>query len=424
MIVPDISISQRRSIKYISKNFPEFYEYLQANFPGDISFAEKLYWWEHKIIAHPACSSCGKQLKFKDGFDGYGKYCCSKCANSNINKKLQCKNTCISKYGVENPSNSDKIKVKISTQLKGRPLNKTRHTLIKKYGVENPSQLIDHQQKCIATNLKRYGVEWYAKTSEYKQSNTQRANVYIKNKYPNVIDIRFIDGKRVAICKCTDQCSRPCRLRQFYIPIRRLSRSQKCPKKTRSKFTSIEIFVHDILRELGVEFITNTRKIITPKELDVYLPDYKLAIEVNGTYFHSTKFRGKRFHQTKFNLCEAQNIRLLTIWSDDIMRDPGLVKEKIKYCLNLPSTFSPIDPTTNVGSLDVPLNDHDACRYKIVEYMESEFWVDMVTNIRSSTILKGKNICHIYGNDDVRYEHTNAEEVAKNQNRCYRNEPF
>ena len=43
------------------------------------------------------------------------------------------------------------------------------------------------------------------------------------------------------------------------------------------------------LKELDpdTEIILNSRKIIPPMELDIYLPEYKLAIEVDGLMFHS-----------------------------------------------------------------------------------------------------------------------------------------
>ena len=54
-------------------------------------------------------------------------------------------------------------------------------------------------------------------------------------------------------------------------------------------------------------------------ELDIYMPDLKLAVEFNGDYFHDYE----KFPEVKVNddfkriQCEEKGIRLLTIWEHD-----------------------------------------------------------------------------------------------------------
>jgi hypothetical protein len=59
-------------------------------------------------------------------------------------------------------------------------------------------------------------------------------------------------------------------------------------------------------------------------ELDLLLPDLKLAIEYNGEYWHSEanpdKFRGKTplgYHKWKFDTCQKEGIRLAFVWESD-----------------------------------------------------------------------------------------------------------
>jgi len=55
--------------------------------------------------------------------------------------------------------------------------------------------------------------------------------------------------------------------------------------------------IKDLLDSLGVSYIQRTRKIIPPQELDFYLPSKNLAIEFNGTYWHSTlNIKDKKYH--------------------------------------------------------------------------------------------------------------------------------
>ena len=56
-----------------------------------------------------------------------------------------------------------------------------------------------------------------------------------------------------------------------------------------------------ILEELDIKFVEHNRKIISPKELDFYLPDYNSAIECNGLYWHSDFKKEKAYHYDKCN---------------------------------------------------------------------------------------------------------------------------
>lgn len=82
-----------------------------------------------------------------------------------------------------------------------------------------------------------------------------------------------------------------------------------------------------------VEF--NNRKVIGPKELDVWLPDKNVAIEFNGVYWHSFERVGKNHHIEKTKLCMSRGIRLLHIWEDDWTHKQELVKRHILSVLGL-----------------------------------------------------------------------------------------
>ena len=82
--------------------------------------------------------------------------------------------------------------------------------------------------------------------------------------------------------------------------------------------------VEQYLDALGMEYTSNTRLIIPPYELDVYLPQHRLAIEVNGTWWHSLESgagaKDRVRHLKKYQLCLQKGIRLLQIgeheWTD------------------------------------------------------------------------------------------------------------
>lgn len=52
------------------------------------------------------------------------------------------------------------------------------------------------------------------------------------------------------------------------------------------------------------------------KELDIYIPELSLAIEYNGTYYHSIEFDPKflDYHQKKYEVCKTNNVNLIHIF--------------------------------------------------------------------------------------------------------------
>jgi G:T-mismatch repair DNA endonuclease (very short patch repair protein) len=64
------------------------------------------------------------------------------------------------------------------------------------------------------------------------------------------------------------------------------------------------------------------RSLIRPREIDVYMPEQKLAVEYCGEYWHShgdseTERKNKNRHYEKFTACKALGIRLLTVYESE-----------------------------------------------------------------------------------------------------------
>jgi hypothetical protein len=71
------------------------------------------------------------------------------------------------------------------------------------------------------------------------------------------------------------------------------------------------------------------------KELDLYIPDFNVAIEINGLYWHSEKFRDKWYHFEKWEKCRENGITLLTFYSDDLseLSKRRIIFSKISHAL-------------------------------------------------------------------------------------------
>lgn len=97
-------------------------------------------------------------------------------------------------------------------------------------------------------------------------------------------------------------------------PYNRLDDGSDCPGCANVSLP--ETFLQDSLKPL-VDIITNSRSIIPPKELDIFIPTLNIAIEYNGLYFHSDVFKDKNYHLEKSKLCWDKDIQLIHVWEDE-----------------------------------------------------------------------------------------------------------
>ena len=91
-----------------------------------------------------------------------------------------------------------------------------------------------------------------------------------------------------------------------------------------------EDFVDFIRSFYSGEIITSVRDKIPPMELDIFLPEFNIGIEINGSYWHSERFKDKNYHLHKYNLCKEKGIRLISIWEWEILKDKNKIENFIK----------------------------------------------------------------------------------------------
>ena len=109
----------------------------------------------------------------------------------------------------------------------------------------------------------------------------------------------------------------------------------KCKKAGTSKMEQeVSAYVKEIL--FGVDVVENTRKIISPYELDIYIPDKNIAIEFNGLYWHSEQAgKTRNYHKKKWEKCQEKGVQLITVWEDDWRDKKGVVKSMLAHKLGV-----------------------------------------------------------------------------------------
>ena len=213
--------------------------------------------------------------------------------------KKKIKETKLARYGSENYSN----------------FNKAKLTKLARYSNEN----YNNREKAKQTFLEHYGVDNYRKSLQAKKDK-QKYIIQINN-YSKVFAEVFDDRDKALSFLANKKYTFSDLSRIFNCPLytvsmwsSRLNISDKikhCGGKS-----SYEDELIDYLQEIGINnIIHGSRKVLTSNlELDIYLPDYNIGIEFNGTYWHNDTFLSKDYHQNKSKLATDLGIRLIHIY--------------------------------------------------------------------------------------------------------------
>jgi hypothetical protein len=321
----------------ILKRNNEVLAYINTHASHLDNFLEQLY-----FVVYRTSNICPtgkiKQLKTFAGYSFCGRAGVCQCAKESVSKSVSISkqqytpeetqkinekrlNTTIHMYGVTNAGQLESsIKAHkllyenvaavedITTQIK--------KTKLGKYGDEN----YNNREKCEVTCLEKYGFKNTWSLTDDKQN-------------PN-LDLLRDKGKlselfpRLSVQEIADTHNLHVQTVYHYLNKHGFREPYK------STFEKEIIY---FLNELGItNIVSNTRSIIG-KELDIFLPDYNLAIEYNGIYWHHDKIPhiSTTYHRDKFIECEKKGIELFTIFSNSWESKKNVWKKKIISKLGL-----------------------------------------------------------------------------------------
>ena len=73
----------------------------------------------------------------------------------------------------------------------------------------------------------------------------------------------------------------------------------------------------EFVRSLGVRITAHNRKIAPGYEFDIAAPEKKIAIEYNGLYWHSEKYKPRNYHRDKMQAAQEAGWSVVQVWEDD-----------------------------------------------------------------------------------------------------------
>jgi hypothetical protein len=273
---------------------------------------------------------------------------------------LKAKNTKFEKYGNENYVNIEKAK-ETKLQKYGnenyRNNDKIIKTNIERYGVSNPFSSNDIIEKSTITLNERYGGRGLASSviaEKIKSSNIERYGVDNIRKKESV-------NKRSVLLKQKNHFTEEVydslinKLDSLYnewlsddsLTITKLSLKYKIDKRTllqHFKKSDYKIYRKDnkirssgereminIIKSIDENIVIKIadRSILDGKEIDIWLPEYNLGIEYNGSYWHREEKVGDK-HFIKTKMAKDKGIHLMHIFDFDLENNYDKIKDIIR----------------------------------------------------------------------------------------------
>lgn len=351
-----------RTVHNIFPNTEDFYDYFREHYYPTFG------------IKTGYCEICGKPTKFLKLCKGFAKTCSTECKHKQASKTGRSTNlerygvewnsqlqsvkdskiqTSREKYGTNHPMQTKEVRENFKKSMKEKYgyeyssyvpeiKEKAKQTNLEKYGVENPFQSREIKEKIKKINLERYGVENPRQNKdicrkgvisflrrrlevfdEFKDNLIKKEIVplFSKEDFANIDNVQFS-------YKCL-RCDIDFQTSETVTP---KIRCPHCINTFRSQFENeISLFISTLI---STEVIRNSRTVIPPYELDIYVPEHKLAIEANGIFWHSDyHLKNNRYHSLKTRACDDNNIRLIHITDNDWREKQEICKSIIKSAL-------------------------------------------------------------------------------------------
>lgn len=210
-----------------------------------------------------------------------------------------------------------------------------------KIGQINRNNKVERSLKMKRTLQAKYGVtaiqdieEVKKKTREKKQSYYDKLTNETFKRYE--LDIKkfsefgFLDGlcKQSSYAELSKNHFNSMPIMSIYRHFQRIGFDPKFQKSS----SKGEREISNWLNSLFIEHKQNDRTIIKPKELDIVIPEKKLAIEYNGLYWHSND---PKAHKEKMELANLAGYELIQIFEDEWLFKHEIVKSIITNRLGL-----------------------------------------------------------------------------------------
>lgn len=280
-------------------------------------------------------------------------------SSEEIRSKIESTN--LEKFGCANPGGNEDVQKKIENTMKEKyggytfsseVLNeKVKETLQEKYGVDHYSQSSEYDERMKLVNQEKYGVDYYFQSQECRD----KLNDVIQKRIEDIINdpVKFEEFKKFQNDPATyiqetfqEKPTLSDIVEKTGVTISTISShiiKYGCQNLVKKQVSRMEDEVVEFLYSLDskMNIVRNTKSIIPPQEIDIYLPDYRIGIECDPTYFHNSStydcYGGEpkswTYHKQKSLSCMDKDVFLFHIFGWEWTSKKGIIKSMLKNLL-------------------------------------------------------------------------------------------
>lgn len=305
------------------------------------------------IDRHGGLGNASKSIKEKATRTNLKKYG-AKNVFSSEEIKARIKETNLEKYGVSNVSQSKDIRLLAeNTNLKkygaknvlskdSSVRSSIEQTNIKKFGSKCPLKSPEILAKSKATLKEHYGVDnaWkkFDDNGNVSEIYSNMHSKRLKKSYKALFKLQEVEPtfslEEWTGHHPTKDYKWKCKTcgKEFDWSINGASCLPRCLNCHPYCISTGQQELLDYIKSLyNGEIITNDRKILDGKEIDILIPELNLGFEYNGDYWHSK--REKHYHLNKTKLSESNNIHLIHIFEHEWIHKQSIIKNRIRNLL-------------------------------------------------------------------------------------------
>jgi hypothetical protein len=228
-------------------------------------------------------------------------------------------------YGVDHFSKADDIKKKAqetSIQRHGNLFQRTtkwkqkvKDTCIERYGVDSVAKVEEFKKRQVSSLIEKHGVDSPLKSTKIKE----RASKTLRDRYGVESALQSPELLEKMKRTCVQRYGTEHAMKNSGVKIKSMQSRLKKYGKLVSNLGQTQRKITSWINSLGFNFNPDVL-ILDGKELDLYDPDQKLALEFCGLYWHnenSPEPRTRSYHHDKWKICRDKGVRLLTIFDDE-----------------------------------------------------------------------------------------------------------
>lgn len=281
---------------FIKNNLNDLWDFIHKEtelFKGSIG--ERLWIFENLPIRF--CVECGNVAKRYDNADHWSDFCSAKCAQSS---PIRLKKSSLTKL------NQDHTKINA----------KRKATMKEKYGVETNSQRPE-VRKIISEKLSKSQLNRVA--------------------YDKLNDYDWLYNEYITLDKSASQIAND--IGCDYTSILARARSYGWKIKQVYNKSLVENQITEFIEQFGFKVSSPTNKLSGKQEIDIYVEDLKIGIEIDGLYYHSYNkfetYEQKNRHLSKTLKAKENGIQLIHFTDYQWNNKQEIVKSMIKSKLGL-----------------------------------------------------------------------------------------